>query len=527
MSLTFTHHRQLKAVGLLLVITIIAAVLRILFLDLAPNTFSTDEVSNGYDSYSILHTLRDRYGHFLPILLTGFNDSRESLYVFLSIPLIQLFGLNEFSVRLPSALAGTLTVPVLYYLAQECFQNKKISLTAAFLFAISPWSIFYSRLTFHANLLPLFFCLGLLFFLKSFRKPNYLLLSSFIFGLNLYTYASARAFIPLFMLGLLIIFWQELWKTKTQTILAIAIFLAIFLFFLSLWLAPGGMARVEETGIETNILRLLVNYISYFEPIFLFLHGDWNERRSVTTWGVGELHLFELVTVILGILTLKKKANRVSKIFFLWLFLYPIPAALTEPQHSIRAIVGIPLFSLLSACGFWQIPKLLKSARKKIFNFLAPLIITISLIFFGQAYFDFSQYKIPNTSAGHWQYGMKQALTYAENNNYSCVFMSNSFKRVNMYIIFYTKYPPAKYQLAPVNPEMQYFTQDYRLEKYTITDVTQPKTFSDKCLFIIKPEELEKLSQIYPNWQELQTIKTPEPDRQEKIKLIEVISADK
>jgi hypothetical protein len=121
---------------------------------------------------------------------------------------------------------------------------------------------------------------------------------------------------------------------------------------------------------------------------------------------------------------------------------------------------------------------------------------------------------------------MRQALTYAEDSSYSYVLMSNSFKRVNMYIIFYSKYPPAEYQLAPAEPEAKYFTQDYTLGKYTITDVTQPKTFSGKCLFIIKPEELEQLSQIYSNWQELKTIKTPEPDNKEKIKLIEVVSAD-
>lgn len=520
--MTFIERHQIKTLGLLLILIIIAAVLRILFLGEAPNTFSTDEVSNGYDAYSILETGRDRYGHFLPILLTGFNDARESLYIFLNIPLLQLFGLNDFSVRLPSAIAGVLTVPVLYYLAQECFNNKKISLTAALLFAFSPWSIFYSRLTFHANLLPLFFCLALLFFLKSFRQPNYLPLSSFLFGLNLYTYASARGFIPLFMSGLLILFWRRLWTIKTQTIIAIANFLAIFLFFLFFWLAPGGMARVEETGIETNILMLLVNYISYFEPVFLFLHGDWNERRSITTWGVGELHLFELFTVVLGILKLRKKINPVSKVLFLWLFLYPIPAALIEPQHAIRAIVGIPLFSLFSAYGLWQIPSLLKSKQRKLFQFFTPLIITISFIFSLQAYWYFSQYKISNTSAEHWQYGMKEALTYSESSNYKSVLVSNSFKRVNMYIIYYTKYPPAEYQLAPDDPEAKYFTEDRTLGKYTITDVARVKNFSGKSLFIIRPEELDKLNQIYPTWQEVKSIKTPQPDNKEKIKLIEV-----
>ena len=79
----------------LIVIVLLGAALRILFLAQAPNTFSTDEASNGYDAYSILLTMRDRYGNFLPIFLTGFNDSRESLYILLTIPFVKIFGLNE------------------------------------------------------------------------------------------------------------------------------------------------------------------------------------------------------------------------------------------------------------------------------------------------------------------------------------------------------------------------------------------------------------------------------------------------
>ncbi|AFZ35149.1 PMT family glycosyltransferase, 4-amino-4-deoxy-L-arabinose transferase [Stanieria cyanosphaera PCC 7437] len=58
--MTIAKHHQIKSLGLLFLIILSAAALRILFLDQAPNTFSTDEVSNGYDAYSILQTGRDR-----------------------------------------------------------------------------------------------------------------------------------------------------------------------------------------------------------------------------------------------------------------------------------------------------------------------------------------------------------------------------------------------------------------------------------------------------------------------------------
>ena len=81
----------------LLIILAIAAALRILFLGNIPNGFYCDEASNAYDSYSLLHTLRDQHGQFLPWFTRSIDDYRESLFAFITIPFIKIFGLNEFS----------------------------------------------------------------------------------------------------------------------------------------------------------------------------------------------------------------------------------------------------------------------------------------------------------------------------------------------------------------------------------------------------------------------------------------------
>jgi 4-amino-4-deoxy-L-arabinose transferase-like glycosyltransferase len=175
----------------------LAFLLRVIFLGTIPNGFYCDEASDGYDAYSILQTGCDRYGEFLPLFLKGFgNDYRESIYVFLTLPFIKFFGLNELATRFPAAVIGTLTVITVYYLAKECFNNK-VGLIAALFLAISPWHIQFSRIAFRAILLPWLFCLGVLFFAKSFRTPKYLPLSSLFFALSLYTYSSARVFVSL------------------------------------------------------------------------------------------------------------------------------------------------------------------------------------------------------------------------------------------------------------------------------------------------------------------------------------------
>ncbi|MDB9514063.1 glycosyltransferase family 39 protein [Kamptonema animale CS-326] len=500
----------------LLLIIILAALLRIAFLGTAPISFSVDEASNGYDTYSIMETMRDRYGVFLPFFTKALSDYRETLYIFLTIPIVKFFGLNEFAIRLPSALIGTLTVPVVYYLTKECFNNKKIALLSALLFAISPWHIFFSRLAFRAILLPFLFSLAVLLFIKSFKKPNYLPLSALIFGLSLYTYSSARGFVPPFMLILTIIFWRHFWNNRRQTLMALSIFMVIFIPMFMFWITPEGMARATTTGMQTNLFSIIKNYLSYFDPGFLFINGDPNPRRSVSGVGVGELYLFELATVLAGIYFLSKTKTKERSILLLWLFLYPMPAAAIDSAHAIRAIVGVPLFSILSGYGLFQISSLVSSERKKYFKWISIAIVTASFTAFLNFYFNYSQYIIANTSK-NWQYGMKEAINFAETSSYNCTIVSDKFWRPNIYILFYTKYPPTEHQKAPIEPDV---TTGYSLGKYQISSISQTQILSGQCLFIIQPNELKEILGKGATVREIKSIATL--DGVEKIKLVEV-----
>lgn len=489
----------------LIIVILISALLRVSFISTAPSSFSVDEASYAYDAYSILETMRDRYGEFLPAFVRAFDDYRESLYIFILVPFIKIFGLNEFAARLPAALIGTLTVLVLYYLVLEFF-NKNIALVAALFFAISPWHIFFSRICFRAILLPLLFCLGLLFFVRSLRKPKYLPLSAFTFGLSLYTYPSARVFVPLFLLGLVFIFWKHLWMIRVQTLVACSIFLPIFILLFSFWITPEGMARASETGIETNLFRIILNYLSYFDPVFLFIRGDPNPRRSISTLGVGELHLFELMTVLPGIFFLIKENRKERSILLLWLLLYPLPAALTDSAHALRSMVGAPLFSIFSAYGISTVISLFNSRKKKYFLFITTFVVAASIAGFLNSYFiHYSKYTIPRVSP-NWQYGMREAITYAENSSFDCVLVSDQFWRPNIYILFYAKYPPSVYQLSPIAPNV---TTDYSLGKYHVISMSKQQTVKDNCLLIIKPSQIKEIGQQGYDWREVSVIKDP------------------
>src|SRR3989344_3591978 len=109
---------------LLVVILVLAAVLRLWQLGEYPIHLTNDEAAIGYNAYSILKTGRDEHGELLPIVFKSFGDWKPGLYIYTTVPSVFLFGLTEFAVRLPSALAGILAVYLVYLLTSKLFNKK-------------------------------------------------------------------------------------------------------------------------------------------------------------------------------------------------------------------------------------------------------------------------------------------------------------------------------------------------------------------------------------------------------------------
>ena len=105
----------MKKIALIFIFAL-ALFLRIYKLGSCPVGFLWDEAALGYNGYSILKTGRDEYGKFLPIIFKSFGDYKPGLYVYLTVPSIAIFGLTEFSTRLPAAIFGSLTVLLIYFL---------------------------------------------------------------------------------------------------------------------------------------------------------------------------------------------------------------------------------------------------------------------------------------------------------------------------------------------------------------------------------------------------------------------------
>src|SRR5271154_1886478 len=144
--ITFFH----KPWVLLTLVVLLAAFLRFYQLGINPPSLTWDEVAWGYNAYAVGIDGKDEFGHFLPYTsFISFGDYKPPVYAYLTVIPVWLFGLTEFAVRFPSALFGTLTILVTYFLVKEIFQGHEttrkykeyIALMSALVLAVSPWNI--------------------------------------------------------------------------------------------------------------------------------------------------------------------------------------------------------------------------------------------------------------------------------------------------------------------------------------------------------------------------------------------------
>ncbi|PIS09386.1 hypothetical protein COT75_01770 [Candidatus Beckwithbacteria bacterium CG10_big_fil_rev_8_21_14_0_10_34_10] len=486
-------------------VLLLAVFLRFYKLSQFPSSLYWEEAALGYDAYSLLKTGRDHRGNSWPIVyLESFMDFKPPLYVYTLIPSIAVFGLNEFSVRFPSALFGTLTVLVVYFLTKELFKSKNIDiykdknryskysilnfkylpLIAVLLLAISPWHLQFSRAAFEANLALFLTSTGAFLFLKSFKKNYLLIFSAGCFGLSLYAYHGARVFSFLLVLILTFVFLKRTLKIK-KIILIMALALGLVLSFPLISSLKSGQVqqRFQETsvfatldpvlesnkkiekdrsGVMAKVIhhrfweysRLFLNqYFTHFSGSFLFLSGDINPRHSIQEFG--QLYHWEIVTLILGVVFLLKNFKRKqAQLILAWLLIGPVPGAITKAApHSLRTIFSLPIFMIISSLGlvglFTAISKSPIYIRKRLIN-KKPLFLTVGFIILIEFifYLHFYYHHYPKLYSAYWQYGLKEAVGFIKENEnkYESIYLTNAYGRAYMYYLFYTQMDPLKAQ---------------------------------------------------------------------------------
>jgi 4-amino-4-deoxy-L-arabinose transferase-like glycosyltransferase len=520
---------MLKAINykiLLLLIVIIAGVLRFYQLGTNPPSLTWDEAAWGYNAYSIGIDAKDEFGRFLPHdYLESFGDFKPPMYAYLDVIPVKVLGLNEFSTRVPSALFGVLTVLLTYFLVQRIFWNSKdkknYALAAAFILAISPWHIMLSRAAFEANVATFFLVLGVWGFLAAVQEKKwYLIISAISFAFSMYTFNTARVVAPLLVLLLAFAFRKRLLQMKKEVLIAFIVGLVVFLPTARFLLTPQAALRFQEVNIFSDVsvvktanqeiandgnafwskiihnrrflysLDYVKHYFDNLSPNFLFITGDGNPKFSVQA--VGQMYLWDIPFVVIGILFLLKKKEGHWWLVPLWLLIGIIPAATAEQTpHALRIEAALPMFQVISAYGLVIALSFCKRFRYLIATILLTLLL-INLAYFTHDYFA----HYPSEFSGEWQYGYKQSIAYVQSvqSKYDYIQVTNALGRPYIYYLFYTKTLPADYrQTAVIHRDAFGFVTVESFGKYLFPDkFGYSLSKGKKVLYINTPYNLPK-----------------------------------
>lgn len=176
-----------------------------------------------------------------PLLASGYAYPRTPLLTHSLVLIYKVLGVSEFSTRVPSAIFGILTIPLIFFIGRKWF-DARTGLFAAILLTCAPFEIGWSRACRMYAILQLLFMAGLFFFYLGFEasKPGldavsgkrrfsrliqkwdlnipYLLLGGFFLFLSYTSHQNAALFLLSLLVYLFVMAARSLVQARKQEI---------------------------------------------------------------------------------------------------------------------------------------------------------------------------------------------------------------------------------------------------------------------------------------------------------------------
>lgn len=485
----------------MLVVVLLASFLRIYQLKDLPAGLFCDEAALGYNAYSIGQAGIDENGVTMPLFVWSFQGYKNPIYIYTGAVITRLFGLDEFTTRLPAALYGIGGIIAIFFVGRAMF-NAWVGLFAAVLLAICPWHLHFSRIGFELISFPFLFLVGLVLLLRYTQGRRTLAAGLFFMGLCPYAYAPATVFVPLFLIGFGLLYLPTLLRRWRETILGFVVAI--------LTVAPMGYfysTHPEATGyfrsttsvrnpedVKAQLDVFVRNYKEFFNPVFLFQNGDPISRHAVR--GHGELLPSMMPLLIAGVVFCLLRRDRASKLVLWWLALYPVaPSLMTEVPTASRSIIGAPGFCLLAAIGIGGTLYLLRQILR-----WPPLVLTAQaagvaaagyfLVPEFQAYWNTYAYEYPKWSAptyGGFQFGYRDSIKYMESQrqNYDLLMLTAVMvNQPQIFPLFYKPMDPVQWSRGGRGPKEL---------GYLILDPAEYSRYSlnQRVLYQLNPSDLQ------------------------------------
>lgn len=180
---------------------VVGAFVRLYRFGQLPYGLNQDGAMAGVEALSLAMNGTDQHGISWPTYFMAWQNSQMStLYSYLLIPFVKVFGLAKSVLRLPMVLVSMATLPLMWDFARRMF-GKGYALIVLFLTAVCPWHIVTARWALEANLLPHVLLLAMYLLYIGRQKRWALYLSMVFFALTPYAYGVACYITPVILLG--------------------------------------------------------------------------------------------------------------------------------------------------------------------------------------------------------------------------------------------------------------------------------------------------------------------------------------
>lgn len=407
-------------------------------LDLVPVHLNQDEMMFGLNAYSIAKTGHDFYGNSYPFYFWHLGSFWATpIIVYTTSLFLKFLPLSEWSIRVPGALIGVMSIFLIALLARKIFKNRLYVFITLVLAGSVPVLLINSRLAMDVVWTIPFVLLWLLL-LKVFSDNGNLLtlfLAGLALGVGLHSYHAAKIIMPMYF-GISVVYLFLTRKAKFVNLALFALGFAIPILAFIPWLLAhpdtllnqvsylGSLDRSVKAGDGIwgvfNLARLkdfIANYFSYFSAKILFVEGDRSLIHS--TGRIGAFSFGIAFLAVFGILEILKNKDWFAKLILFGLVTYPVaPAIVNDPQRISRGLVVVPFMILTSLYGV----KLLLSQKDKLFRYLLVGIIIFILVEYAGFLVDyFGDYRVRSSG---WFNNSIGSL-------YESVIKSTSLRKVN------------------------------------------------------------------------------------------------
>lgn len=369
-----------KEVIFLVVLLIIASFVRLFKLADYPVSLNVDEVSIGYDAFSILKTGKDHFGISFPLVFQSIGDFKNGAYIYLVAFTMAIIGVSDIAIRLPSAIFGITFVLVVYFLAKRLFKSKNIPYIFALLVTFSPWHIRLSRGGYEANVALTVLFVGILLFIKNIERKKSPIVSLILIIFSAYIYHSEKILAPILIIFLYFIYRNKIGFRLKKLVINIFVLALVSLPLLSTMFGQNRSSAVlaskdpeillisnesiNFSAFKNNYLMVYSSvrrYFQFFDPSFLFIEGL--EFTQHTNLNQGLFYLIETPFFFFGLYIFIRQKSSIFKnkeafyIYCLVLLISALPAAITlNDYHIIRPYTLIFPFLGFIAIGLSYLP---------------------------------------------------------------------------------------------------------------------------------------------------------------------------